>query len=251
MPGHFLLRPHVCHVPNHYSATQALKTALSIDTLPGSSYRNPYSKHTTSSQVPKDTISAVAGSALRGDGTRPWRLRFHSRPNHDADVNVQNLRATLDAHRSTNRASIIHPVESDTKALPPFKRPEINYLSSENPEPSVTTATTNSEYIETPEIIHVGSEGLSPQAIADVKLQEQHGDVTQKMTAVGPPRPLKQVPIRSVQIDARPVSRSGGKILEYVGVSLWPTERWSLQSGGNERPWLDYHQGESGDGYSR
>lgn len=251
MPGHFLLRPHVCRVPNHYSATQALKIALLIDTVLSSSYRNPHTKRTSSSQASKDTIAAVAGTAVRGDDTTARRPIFYSRPNYDADVNVHDLQATLDAHRTTNRASIIHPVKSDTQALPFLYRPAIDYLSSKAPELPVTADATNSAYIETPEIIHGGSEDTGPQAIAEVKPQKQHGSVFRELTAVGSPWRFKRFLRIPEQVDAHSLSRREEQIGEYAGISLWPAGPWSYQSSVIESPWLDYHQDESGDGYSR
>jgi len=293
MRGHFLLRPHVCLVPNHYSAPNALKIALSLDNTSNLSYRKPHSKRTSSSRASKETGSAVAGTALdayritnrasvirpvnsditglppfskasketgsavagkalHGAGTTPRRPMFHSRPNHDANVYVRDLRATLDAHRITNRASVIRPVNSDITCSPSVQRPKITYLSLKNRKPQLPTDATNSACLEAPKIVPVGSEDLGPQAIAGVKLQKQHGNVPQEKTKVRQHRPLTQFLKGATQTDADSGSHPGERFGNYRGLSLWLAEPWSLGSSGCiERPWLDYHQDESGDGYSR
>lgn len=226
MRGHFLLRPHVCHASNYYSVPNALKVALSLETISSSSYRYPHSKRTTSSQAPKETISAVAGIPLRGDGTTPRRPFYHSRPNHDADINVDDLEATLIAHRTTNTASLIRPVKSDGTGLPLFQRPEITPLNLTTREAQGKPDATDSASTKTPKVISVGSEDRGSYATAEVKVQESHGDVPQTIT-------------------------TGKPIGDYVGLSLCPAEPWSFERNGIERPWLDYHQNENGDDYSR
>ncbi len=112
-----MLGSHTCRAHSSYSSTKALTFALSIDTTSASSYRWPRISHAYSLQARGESTSAPAGSV------RPvkFRIRHHLygwRPNHDGDVVIGDLQATLEAHRATNRASIIHPVRSDNKAVP-------------------------------------------------------------------------------------------------------------------------------------
>lgn len=177
---------------------------------------------------------------------------FSSRPNHDANVYVRDLRATLDAHRITNRASVIRPVNSDITDSPSVQRPKVDYLSIKRRKPQLPTDATNSACLDAPEIVPVGSEDLGPQVIDGVKQQKQHGNVSQEGTKVRQHRPLTQSLKGATQTDAHSGSHTGERFGNYRGLSLWLAEPWSLGSSGCiERPWLDYHQDESGDGYSR
>lgn len=222
MRGHLLLRPHICDFPNFYSATKALKFALSIDTNSSLSYRHLSSKRASSSQTPKEIIIDLTGTGSRENDAPPRRPIFHARQNHDADVIVHDLRATLDAHRSTNRASVIRPVTTDATSLPLFMRPEIENLTPRYPK---------------------------AQVIADRidSVHRQHGKVPQKIRTVAQHQLSKQL----MQIDTHSMSGRGKEIGKYTGVSPCPAGPWSLQGTDVERPWLEYHQEDKGDDYSR
>lgn len=222
MRGHLLFRPHICDVPNHYSATKALKIALSIDNTSSLSYRHLYSKRASSSQTPKEIIIDLTGTGPHENTIPRRRPIFHARQNHDADVIVHDLRATLNAHRITNRASVIRQVKTDDTSLPPFRRPDIEHLSTSYPKAQVIANGTDS-------------------------VSRQNRKVPPKIRMIAKHQLSRQL----MQIDTQSMSGRGKEIGEYTGVSLWPAGPWSLQGTDVERPWLDYHQEEKGDGYSR
>ena len=227
MRGHLLLRPHVCDVLNHYSASNALKIALSIDTAYTPSCRQRHSKRTSSTQAPEETLPAAAGTSLRGQSKRSWRPNFNYALNHDADVIVHDLRATLDAHRVTNRASTIRRVDFDGTSLPFFHRPEIVETDIED------------------------NDNATSRAIVAAQMQNQNRGVAQERRTVGCPRPLTLFPTKTMQRDRRPLRLMGKPIDDYEGVSLRPAQPWSFGHKGIERPWVDYLHDDSGDGYSR
>ena len=217
MYGHSLLRPQICHTPNSYSSTNALAIAFFIDAISGSSYRRPRSRHAIPFQANTVTMSAsTVTGPCKGADTRSRQI-FHARPNHDEDVIVGDLQATLDAHRATNRASIIHFVQDDNETHYSYMRPTIQYISDKTQ--------------------HVKNEGRTPSKRTPRKgrIIYGHWDLTGAR-------------------QHRVLNFGSKKVAEYEGVYIPPTGHWSLD--GNtlenmERPWLDYLRDRGGDAFSR
>jgi len=232
MCGHPLLRPLLCHGPNRYSATKALTLALSIDTGAFSQYCRSRPWHSFPVHGIQEEISTSAGRPLveRGTSTTrrhavPWRP-LPRRQNHDADVIVGDLRATLEAHRATNMASIIRNVASTDESPRDFKRPTIHYGSDD---------TRGAESMEK-EPRH-GFDGIGRKA----KIQHRPVSVRQRRLSI-------------MNADQQMLSLGEERVRDYEERYFRPVGHWcpvdrTLE--GTGLPWLDHLDGESGDGLSR
>ncbi|KAI9881174.1 MAG: hypothetical protein M1830_007152 [Pleopsidium flavum] len=188
-------------------------------------------RHSSSLQALEETTSPSVKRppVKRGTTTRrqalPWRT-FPRRQNHDADVDVGDLRATLEAHRATNRASIIRKVVIYGEYQSPFKRPAVHYVSRESGD----------------------AEGK----------KEESGHA---VYGSGPKATVQQRPVSARQgqlsnMDAYQQTSSLGTkgVREYHGRYTLPVGHWSLGDSSVEdmgRPWLDHLDGDCGDGLSR
>lgn len=211
-----LPRPHLCDAPNHYSATRALTLFLSIDTGVPSRPGHSASRYISSIHAVNDTISISATIPDNGRSVMTRRRPPPQRQNRDADVIVGDLRATLEAHRATNRASIIRAIPSDNLLPDNFVRPAIQYVQNEGQDTK-----------------------------GKVGQRAPRGDVVDQEMKTQPSttfyRPL-------LSLDGETAGQSAGMSF------YWPVGQWS-RSGHTPmdigRPWLDHLDEESGDGLLR
>ncbi len=159
---------------------------------------------------------------------------------------LDDLVATLEAHRDHNRASVIHKFEQNVdEALLPFKRLSLDGASSEDAE---TTYERGGDETDTNGRSSTSAAGPSPSEVSVRAYRRRQG-----------PRPL-QWPANSVQyVEEGSKTRNTGFIrsldpLEYTGAVVPIKKSWKW-SGANptmiNTPWAPYMEDSTGDNYER
>lgn len=149
---------------------------------------------------------------------------IHSAPDHSHDIFIDDLYATLEAHRTTNRAAIIRKV--DSPGPPETTRPEVQTHAGDNKGTASSPA------------IHkfLSSKGKTPRA-----------------------KPWHFWPPHSVQYAFFwPESKRkipSNSVLEYIPAAFGPTRWWQASASDTssdcESPWLQHLQTRTGDGLQR
>ena len=203
-------------------------------------------------------------------------------------VFLDDLVATLEAHRDYNRASVIHKVQGIVdEATLPFKRPSLDSASSENAESTYergedgidanygsSTSARGSSPFEGPVRRCSGRETLARRVIADMPLvREVSADqaLVRKVTVTPDerrqdPHP-RQWPAESVQdVEEGAKTRNTGFVrsvdpLEYTAAVIPIAQSWKLDRAVPNRigavpnristPWASYVEDSTGDNYER
>lgn len=247
------LKAHFCHARNRYDVGQALSRAFYSHAfaITTSVFRLRTESATAPLHTAAGTSSETAGAALRD---RPVTLRPPAsmmQPNYDGDVIVDDLSATLEAHRTTNRASVLRLVEAET----------------DNPSEgeSVSLSLPNK----------LGRNGARAQLETHVKgvsLEDKLKRLqTDTASTVGAPgessgqHDPQQAAVKWRKLETSNENRlrflfsrsvRNQRIGEYRGEAVYPVQQWATKGGffkTMERPWLERLDADSdkGDGLTR
>ncbi|KAL9607985.1 MAG: hypothetical protein Q9167_007157, partial [Letrouitia subvulpina] len=149
---------------------------------------------------------------------------IHIAPDHSNNIFVDDLYATLEAHRATNRAAIIRKVDSPG-------HPETI------PSETQTHAEDNKELVSSPDIHKFLSSKGEAKKLEPWEFWPPHS----AQYAFFRPEGRKKIPSNSV--------------LEYIPASFGPTKEWQAStfdgSSDFELPWLRHIQTRTGDGFQR
>lgn len=186
-------------------------------------------------------------------GKRP-SLRYEDSP----DIYIDDLDATLEAHRATNRAKIIRHVEADPD--PGVKRPLLEETAIEPsapiPKDRKTTRHAVSSTVST-------TKGSTPKPRDTCNVTADTTDAPQDPNASTPrvdrvPKPWDYWPAGTIQHSKLYQGRyeaPKGSIQEYRSRVFAPDGNWSLQSKKKVdyvlRPWLAHLKGQEGDASQR
>ena len=196
-------------------------------------------------------------------------------------VFLDDLVATLEAHRDYNRASVIHNVQGSVdEATLPFKRPSLDSASSENAESTYergedgidtnyrsSISARGSSPFEGPVRKRSGREILARRLIADMPLvREVLADQALVRKVTMTPDERRQDPhprrwpaesVQSVEEGTKP--RNTGFVrsvepLEYTATVIPIAQSWKLDGALPQRistPWASYVEDSTGDNYDR
>lgn len=214
----------------------------------------------TSYSRPKSRFPVDLSTKLKRRG---WRIAQKS--NDTQDVVVNNLSATLEAHRDRNRNAIVR------KAVPRgmrdlYKRPLLAISGKETVASAATHLLRNSQDDATQSYnvdpssppSSVGPEGVH-KASNESSGETQEVPCCSKAPEIVP----NQWPADSVQAERASKERWASKqespvpqkrrlrVLEYNGSPQLPQQRWALNNDGiqNREPWLEYMEECKGDRY--
>ena len=175
-----------------------------------------------------------------------------TRPENTKDIYIDNLSATLEAHRETNRASTIRKVGSDVKHhydLPFIRRVSVLPLG----ELSINPADNTDQ-----QILASGIDEKKEDDFEDINIA--HEDPWLKVTSRDSVKPRQHWPADSIQHKQLSGAKPGDRVpepsvLEYLPISLRPCRSWQLKEpvlpDKSQWPWLVHVKGYDGDGVER
>lgn len=152
------------------------------------------------------------------------------------DIIVDDLRATVEAHRATNTASTIRKIASDAPPNPDFKKIDVSDPSAGHAVESVHKSGVS---VDQEPIVPEGTKGTEPKRRLPSETAGKEGLATRKK------RPVRKSASR----------QNNGQ--DYEGKSLGLVDQWALENTTEsdlscpDRPWLTYLQGYEEDGQSQ
>lgn len=164
------------------------------------------------------------------------------------DVVIDDLSATLEAHRASNRASVIRKIDAPSSIPPLFLRPSIDGRHEGKEVPSKDLTEGRKLVKDSPKSGVDGDQAEQTQEEHEAGVRIWPADSLQAQEGYGR-RGRKRVP-RKVGND---FVKSRG-VLEYTGVPFLPTQSWDYGSSSTavlQRPWLAYMEESSGDHLAR
>ena len=199
----------------------------------------------------RKSFSRSLGSHEQWADTR--RVIVKTRPENTKDIYIDDLSATLEAHRETNRASIIRKVscEGEYQICRPFVRPW-STLPPEGNSPNLINHTNR-------QILVTGSGEKKQDDFEDINIA--HEDSWHSVASREAIRLWQHWPAGSIQHKELLRAKPGDKIreppsvLEYLPISLRPCRSWQLKEpvlpDESQWPWLAHVGGFDGDGVER
>lgn len=186
-----------------------------------------------------ETLSSWEDHHAREVGRRPVAAQ---------DVVIDDLSATLEAHRASNRASVIRKIDAPSSIPSFFLRPSIDGkrgikgVPSEVPREDLDEGRALAQHIFKSRVD--GDQAEETQSAHEAGIRKWPADSLQAQEGHG-----KRVRRKA----SNDFVKSSG-VLEYIGVPFLPTQSWDYVSSSTarlQRPWLAYLEGNSGDHFER